>query len=123
MLLLLQQRLHVEGGGGGRAAQDRAVARDGGEGKGWGGAACKDVVVAHDRASDLSMWVGTHESGPGARGRGRRWGEGRAWVMGGRCVLMGLHRHIRGVVGTGASGKERAWAATDGHSACVGKTD
>ena len=43
------------------AAHDGAVARDGGEGKGWGGAACKGaVVVACDGAGDPSMWVGSH---------------------------------------------------------------
>ena len=56
------------------------------------------VVVAHNGAGDPSMWVGMHGSGPGARGQGRRRGEGRAWVMGGTCVLVGLRWHIHGVV-------------------------
>ena len=107
------RRWHVEGGSGGRAAHDGVVARDGGEGKQRGRAACEGaVVVARDRASDPSMWVGMRGSGLGARGRGRRQGEGRAWVVGGRCILMGLCRHVRGVIGVGASGKERVWAAS-----------
>ena len=56
------------------------------------------VVVAHNGAGDPSMWVGMHGSGPGARGQGRRRGEGRAWVVGGTCVLVGLCRHVRGVI-------------------------
>ena len=96
--------------GGGRAAHDGAVAYDGGEGKRRGGAACEGaVVVAHDGAGDPLMWVGT-------RGRGRRQGEGRALVVGGRCILVGLRRHVRGVIGAGASGKQRARAAIDENS-------
>ena len=59
----------VEGGGGGRVAYDGAVARNWGEGKGQGGAACEGVVVvACDRTGNPSMWVGTHGSRPGAHG-------------------------------------------------------
>ena len=56
------------------------------------------VVVTHDGASDPLMWVGMHGSGLGAHGRGRRWGEGRAWVMDGMSALVGLCRHVCGVV-------------------------
>ena len=44
------------------------------------------VVVAHDRAGDLLMWV--RMCGSGAHGRGRRPGEGRAWVVGGMCITI-----------------------------------
>ena len=75
------------------------MAHDGGEGKRRGRAACEGaVVVACDGAGDPSMWVGTCGSGPGARGRGRRRGEGRVWVAGGMCVLVGLRRHVCGVI-------------------------
>ena len=98
--------------------------RWGGEGKRRGGAACEGaVVVARDGASGPSMWVGMRGSRPGVHGRGRRRGEGQVWVMGGRCVLVSLYQHIHGVVSAGASGKERAWVASDGNSVCVGKTD
>ena len=56
------------------------------------------VVVAHDGAGDLSMWVGTRGSGLGARGQGRRQGEGQAWVVDGTCVLVDLRQHVHGVV-------------------------
>ena len=56
------------------------------------------VVVARNGAGDPSMWVGTRGSGPGACGQGRRQGEVRVWVVGGTCILVGLHRHVHGVV-------------------------
>ena len=56
------------------------------------------VVVTRDRAGDPSMWVGTCGSGPGVHGRGRRPGEGQVWVMGRTCTLVGLRRHICGVI-------------------------
>ena len=69
-------------------AHDGVVAHDRGEGKGQGGAACKGaVVVACDGAGDPSMWVETCGSGLGAHGRGTRWGEGWAWVVGGRRLV------------------------------------
>ena len=73
-------------------------------------------MVARDRAGDPSMWVGTCGSGLGARGQGRRWGEGQAWVVGGKCILVGLCRHVCGVIGMGASGKQRARVASDENS-------
>ena len=83
-----QWRQHVEGGGGGRAAHDRAVTRNGAEGKRQGGVACEGqvvraVVVACNGAGDLSSWP--HRCGWGRVGRGRgRIGEGEGWVRAGR---------------------------------------
>ena len=69
------RRRGIEGSGGGRAAHDGAVARDGAEGKRRGGAACKGAVgkgsggrTRRGQSSDPSMWVGMRGSGPGARG-------------------------------------------------------
>ena len=56
------------------------------------------VVVTRDGASNPSMWVGTHGSGPGAHGRGRRQGEGQAWVMGGTCAVRSTKILIKLVV-------------------------
>ena len=58
------------------------MAHKGAGGKGGGAT----VVVAHDGAGDLSMWVGMR--GLGACGQERRWGEGWAWVVGGMCVAV-----------------------------------
>ena len=61
------------------------------------------VVVTHNGAGDLSSQP--HRCGWGRVGRGRgHVGEGEGWVragrgvVGGTCVLMGLCRHVRGVV-------------------------
>ena len=83
------QRLRIEGGSGGRAAHDGAVACDGGEGKGWGGAACKGaVVVACNGAGDPLMWVGSHWGRVGlgwgrvGEGEGRVRARRGSWVGG-----------------------------------------
>ena len=86
------------------------------------GGRARDGAGQHARVRWWSHTMGTATCQCGWGHVGPGWGRvgegegrvraGHGSVVGGRCILMGLRRHVHGVVSAGASGKERAWAAS-----------